>query len=189
MIVYQDPDLNEPSGNLIEADNLEDDNDATPRAKIWLSNFTFIGRPDSAGVQLRRGTGAHITNGIIVDSAHCLNIDSDSTFTNAGTPPDALTDELTIENTIFDCVENFKDDTADGEPWSPEALVNSYPGNVEADPMLDGVWLPAGSLYLRGAHINREFFPNYHGNFDRYGAMPEDFYGWTIMDKMLFPEG
>ena len=188
VIVYQNPDLNEPSGNLIEADSLEDDNDAIPRAKIWLSNFTMIGRPDSAGIQLRRGTGAHLTNGIVVDSAHCLNIDSDSTFTNAGTPPNMLTDELTIENTIFDCVTNFLDETGAGEPWSPEDLVNAYPGNLEVDPGLDGLWLPEDSPYLRGVNINRTFFPIYHNNFDRYGATPEDFYGWTILDSMLFPE-
>lgn len=75
--------------NGIEADGLENDEDATPRSNPNLSNFTFLGAPSSnadgsQGIRLRRGTGARLINGIVVNwDEHGLDVDSASTFTLA----------------------------------------------------------------------------------------------------------
>lgn len=62
----------------IEADNLEDDNNATPRSNPTLYNATFVGAADNAdsrGITLRRGTGAYIGNSIVMSFGKtCLNV-------------------------------------------------------------------------------------------------------------------
>jgi hypothetical protein len=43
----------------------------------------------------------------------CFSIDHDQTFNNAGTSATALTGNLTVTNSVANCLLNFKDDTAD----------------------------------------------------------------------------
>ncbi len=79
--------------NGIEADNLENDEDATPRSNPNLSNFTFLGAPSSnadgsQGARIRRGTGVRLINGIIVNwDEHGLDVDSAATFALAAATP------------------------------------------------------------------------------------------------------
>jgi hypothetical protein len=49
----------------IEADNLEDDTEATPRSAPILANFTMVGNGSSEGVLFRRGTDATLINTIV----------------------------------------------------------------------------------------------------------------------------
>ena len=70
----------------IEADNLKQDQNLTPRSNPTLANMTLIGTRDEAtrggfGMHLRRGTSARIYNSIVANfKLECLNLDDASTF-------------------------------------------------------------------------------------------------------------
>jgi len=69
---------------LIEADNLEDDFDASPCSHPTFSNLTLIGNNSSdktSGVTFRRGTQISIYNALIEGKSKTLNIESDQTQT------------------------------------------------------------------------------------------------------------
>lgn len=133
--------------NGIEADNNEVDHNSLPRSMPVLANFTAIGTGSDSvggnGALLRRGTGAKIYNSVFTGfRKSCLNIDSDATFTNAGTPA-SLTGELTAVNTFVDCANNF-DDQAE-EPFLVSDWFHAQAGNEEANPQLNGFLPSAGS--------------------------------------------
>lgn len=138
----------------IEADGNEDNFDSLPRSLPGIANCTFIGgNTSNEGARLRRGTGARIFNTVFTGFAgQCLNIDDTATFTNAGTPAN-LTGQLVIENSLVSCATNFDDSGAD--PWLVSAWFNAQPGNLQADPMLNG-FIPAAGSPLRngGAPAN-----------------------------------
>ena len=117
VIIMQNP--SQPASDQgIEADNYGDGNDFLPRAKPRLANFTIVGSQSAGGesdigMLLREGTGANIYNTVVSDFGDaCLDIDQDSTFTNAGSSATNLTGNLTIQSTLMDsgCKEVFKDD-------------------------------------------------------------------------------
>lgn len=60
-----------PTGdNGIEADNWNDDYNATPRSEPWVYNATFIGsgnNPEQRGAHFRRGTGVIMQNAIFMN--------------------------------------------------------------------------------------------------------------------------
>jgi hypothetical protein len=182
------------SGNLeigadrgIEADNLEGNNDAETRAKAWLANFTFIGRPDTTGATFRRGTGVKITNSIFTGFGNCIDLDDSATFANAGTPG-ALSGNTTIENTILNCGTNFVEEV--GDPWTVQAWFEAQPGNMVMNPMLSGAYPPADAAYLHGFPLNFDDFPAYFNNYGHIGAASGDpkeawFTGWTLQDDFL----
>ncbi|BCX82554.1 hypothetical protein MIT9_P2140 [Methylomarinovum caldicuralii] len=136
------------SDRCIEADNNENNFDSTPRAQPVIANMTCIGNPNgSQAVMLRRGTGANIVDSVFVDTPVCLKIDDKETYDNAGTP-DNLTGKLTIEYSYVNCPTNFKD--GKGATFSVADWFRAQPGNVEADPLLDGYLPGAGSPLLTG---------------------------------------
>ncbi|HET6564175.1 MAG TPA: hypothetical protein VFG52_02080, partial [Xanthomonadales bacterium] len=77
----------------MELDNLEQDNDASPRAQPRIANVTLLGKSGELGINPRRGTGGNFTNMIVSGFSTCLNIDNAATFTAAGNP-NALTSVL-----------------------------------------------------------------------------------------------
>ena len=186
LLVVQDRDfdLSDAGDRGIEADNLEDDNDATPRAKPWIANATFVGRPDSTGATLRRGTGVNLTNVIFTDFQNCLDIDSDATFAAAGTPPDQLTGTLTIQNSVVNCATNFVEE--DGDPWTVQSWFEADGTNQELDPQLENlVFLPAGSDLESGFPIDYDIFDSFFQNQDYVGAFgpgPAWTAGWTLQN-------
>ncbi|MEE4173907.1 MAG: hypothetical protein V2I57_06610 [Xanthomonadales bacterium] len=186
LLVVQDRDfdLSDAGDRGIEADNLEDDNDATPRAKPWIANATFIGRPDSTGATLRRGTGVNLTNVIFSGFQNCLDIDNDATFTAAGTPPDQLTGNLTIQNSVVNCATNFVEE--DGDPWTVQSWFEADGTNQEVDPQLENlVFLPAGSDLESGFPIDFTIFDSFFQNQDYVGAFgpgPAWTAGWTLQN-------
>jgi len=161
----------------IEADNLEANNDAEARAKPWISNATFIGRSDTKGATFRRGTGVNITNSIFTGFGKCLDIDSSSTFENAGTPPDALSGNLTMENTIVNCATNF--DEEDGDPWTVQSWFEAQEGNSEEDPALEGVFPPTDAAYISGFPVDREKFDSFFQDYGHIGAFSGAKQAWT----------
>ncbi len=186
LLVIQDRDFDasDAGDRGIEADNLEDDNDATPRAKPWIANATFVGRPDTTGATFRRGTGVNLTNVIFTDFQNCLDIDSDATFTAAGTPPDALTGTLTIQNSVVNCATNFVEE--DGDPWTVQSWFEADGTNQELDPELENlVFLPAGSELESGFPIDYDIFDSFFQNQDYVGAFgpgPAWTAGWTLQN-------
>jgi hypothetical protein len=186
LLVVQDRDfdLSDAGDRGIEADNLEDDNDATPRAKPWIANATFVGRPDTTGATFRRGTGVNLTNVIFTDFQNCLDIDSDATFTAAGTPPDALTGNLTIQNSVVNCATNFVEE--EGDPWTVQSWFEADGTNQEVDPMLENlIFLPAGSDLESGFPIDYSVFDSFFQNQDYVGAFgPGQAWtaGWTLQN-------
>ena len=100
LLAKQDPDAANDKERGIEADNYEENNDASPRSQPMIANATFIGAPSdnktTTGMVLRRGTGANFTNVIVTGFEKCLDIDSDATFAAAGTPNN-LTGTLTMK--------------------------------------------------------------------------------------------
>lgn len=186
LLVVQDQDFDavDAADRGIEADNLEDDNDATPRAKPWIANATFIGRPDTTGATFRRGTGVNLTNVIFTDFQNCLDIDSDATFTAAGTPPDNLTGTLTIQNSVVNCATNFVEE--DGDPWTVQSWFEADGTNQEIDPGLENlIFLPAGSDLESGFPIDFTIFDSFFLNQDYVGAFgPGQAWtsGWTLQN-------
>lgn len=168
----------------IEADNLEANNDAEARAKPWIANATFIGRADTKGATFRRGTGVNITNSIFTGFGKCIDIDSSSTFENAGSPPGALSGNLTMENTIVNCETSF--DEEDGDPWTVQSWFEAQDGNSEENPALEGVFPPAGAAYTNGFPLDREKFDSFFQNYDHIGAFSGAkqawTHGWTLQD-------
>lgn len=184
VLVMQAGDVEIGADRGIEADNLEANNDAEARAKPWIANATFIGRADTTGATFRRGTGVKITNSIFTGFGKCLDIDSSSTFTNAGTPPDQLTGNLTMENSIVNCGINFVEE--DGDPWTVQSWFEAQEGNMQTNPALDGVFPPADASYTNGYPINMDEFDNFFQNYDHIGAFSGAkqawTQGWTLQD-------
>jgi hypothetical protein len=165
----------------MELDNLEQDNDALPRAQPRLANITLLGRSDKLGINPRRGTGGNFTNMIVTGFSTCLNIDSSATFAAAGTPAN-LTGVLTFENTVFNCNTNFAEDASD--PWTTASFIGAQVGNETANPNLTGIYPPAGAAYLQGKDIDPEVFGNFFDKVDWAGAVRSAdsawHYNWSI---------
>jgi len=184
VLVIQAANLEIGSDNGIEADNLSSNNDAEARAKPWIANATFIGRSDNNGALLRAGTGVKISNAIFTNFGTCIDIDGSSTFTNAGTPPNALSGNLTMENTIINCATPFVEEA--GDPWTVQSWFEAQSGNMQMNPNLQGPFPPAGASYLSGFPINQDEFDSFFQNYEYIGAFPSAgsawTQGWTLQD-------
>lgn len=182
--------------NGIEADNNGEDNAAAPRSHPVLSNLTLIGSPNSdssdVGMLLREGTAANLHN-VIVQGFNdtCLDVDHAETFANAIDAGGALTGELTLSSSIFDCVKNFDDGEAvpDEEPVSIEELAMTLnEGNAIAEARLEDPFNPADRNFrpaadspaLSGAVVPSDAF--FEQVSFKGGVDPEDDWtaGWTV---------
>jgi hypothetical protein len=126
----------------IEADNWENDNDATPRANSQIYNCTFIGSADTGesgddAFKLRRGTGGQFYNWIAYGFRETgLDIDDEATFTQANSGGLILDNSIIFGNGFYTGKDNL---TADAEGdwqgsdvWFRETMTS----NREVDPML-----------------------------------------------------
>ncbi len=116
----------------IEADNLEQDNDASPRAKPILSNFTLIGQKDNAGdtlgIKLRRGTAGNLSNFVIMGFDQCINIDNDATWAQV------TSGAATIDYSIIPDISCLDDQDSTGNLESD--WWNAGTGNIVGDSKL-----------------------------------------------------
>ncbi|MDZ4728758.1 MAG: hypothetical protein SH820_02305 [Xanthomonadales bacterium] len=180
-IVKQIQDLAVETDRGMELDNLEQNNDASPRARPHIANVTLLGRTGELGINPRRGTGGNFTNMIVTGFSTCMNIDSAATFTAAGTPA-ALTGVLTFENTLFNCTTNFAEDAAD--PWTTASFIAAQAGNETINPGLTGVYPPDGAAYTGGKTIDSEKFGEFFDKVDWAGAVRSAdsawHYNWSI---------
>jgi hypothetical protein len=88
--------------NVIEADNREGEENATPRAEPVIANMSAYGNPGENSLRFRRGTGVHLSNSFVVESDTCLRVNGESR--------NLLGAELTIAGTSFNCTTMHKDD-------------------------------------------------------------------------------
>jgi hypothetical protein len=157
----------------MELDNLEQDNDASPRSGAVMANFTLIGKPGELGINPRRGTGGNFSNFIVTGFENCLDIDSTATFDAAGSAPfpDGLTGVLTMENTILNCSTNIVENDEDvADPWSVQDFFDSQPGNMEMNPNLDSLFPPAGAMYSQGFELDPMVYDDFFEDVDYIGA-------------------
>ena len=171
--------------NGIEADNNGDNNDALPRSSPTLSNVTLIGSPESSssdlGVLFREGTAARLHNSILTGwNEACYDMDHAATFALAK-EGEALSGNLAIANTIFDCAKNFLADDekneageAQPDPFSVEDFLftlNTGNSRVSADledalntaapnarpkagsPALTGAVIPSGAFFTQVPYV------------------------------------
>ena len=64
--------------NMIEADNREGDEQATPISEPYIANMTMMGHSGERAIRLRRGTGLHLYNSEVSGSANCLRVQGES---------------------------------------------------------------------------------------------------------------
>lgn len=178
LLVQQDPSAAADKERGIEADNFEDNNDATPRSQPSIANATFIGGPSdnktTTGMVLRRGTGFNMTNVIVTGFERCLDLDSDATFAAAGTP-DNLTGTATMENTIISCDVNFDEEAEDA--FSVQAFFEAQMGNQVADPALDGIYPTANTPGVMA--IDSDKFGSFFDKTNYAGAFKSQAGAWT----------
>jgi hypothetical protein len=165
----------------MELDNLEQNNDATPRSQPKIANITLIGKAGELGINPRRGTGGNFTNMIVTGFTTCLNLDNGATFTAAGTPLN-LTGVLTFENVVFGCPTNFAVDAAD--PYTTADFIAAQDGNETVNPALDGIYPPEGAGYLKGKAMDPEVFGDFFDKVEWAGAVRSAdsawHYNWSI---------
>lgn len=104
------------SNRGIEADSNSDatatpqSNPAIANVTIEVANGTNSGGDDAEGVLFRKGTGASVYNMLIkgdVNSGECLEINDDNTVVST------QDGNLTVNNSLIDCAEPFKNASAD----------------------------------------------------------------------------
>jgi len=180
-IVKQSQDSAVETDRGMEMDNLEQNNDASPRARPSIANVTLLGKSGKLGMNPRRGTGGNFTNMIVTGFGTCLNIDNASTFAAAGTPS-ALAGVLTIQNTLFNCTTNFAEDAAD--PWTTASFIAAQAGNETVNPNLSGVYPPAGAAYTKGKKMDPAKFGDFFDKVEWAGAVRSAdsawHYNWSI---------
>lgn len=158
--------------------------DASPRATGTIANVTAIGNPASAvqsdGFNLKEGTGGHFWNLVVIDyNRSCVGIQDAATATAAGAAG-ALTGVLTVNNTIIDCPNLYRDS---GVPAGyAQSWFTSQSGNEAIDPQLIG-FLPAAGSPVFGkvfAAADDWFVPtDYAGAFAGTADKDDWTRGWT----------
>ncbi|MFT7286011.1 MAG: hypothetical protein ACI87W_000114 [Halieaceae bacterium] len=116
--------------NVIEADNREGDEGASPVAMPAIANFSFFGNSAERSIRLRRGTGGMFWNGIVTGSDACLRID--------GSSRDKLGADLSFAGTTFNCTTmHDRDDDGSVEAYLDSAVEVSQVG-AQVDPVAPG---------------------------------------------------
>ena len=64
--------------NMIEADNREGDERATPVSEPRIANATMLGNAGERAIRLRRGTGLRLYNAMVSGSRACLRVQGES---------------------------------------------------------------------------------------------------------------
>lgn len=120
-----------------EADNLGDDNDATPRSNPTVANVTMVSpgdNPDQIGMKLRRGTAGEITN-VIIAGFDNEPIDIDGEVT-AGLFGDDLSLSYVINFQNGDWKDESADDDNDDAGFDEATEIAAVEGYSTEDPQL-----------------------------------------------------
>ncbi|MCB9686148.1 MAG: hypothetical protein H6735_13995 [Alphaproteobacteria bacterium] len=120
----------------LEADNNEDDHDATPRSGPVIANLTLIGQEGSGiAFNFRRGTGVNLLNSVVTGFDVCVDIDDDATWDN-GYAPDGTTlnGQLMVERTWLNCT--YAGSTSTWNGLTVDDFLAQSDGIVIGDPAL-----------------------------------------------------
>lgn len=161
--------------HVIEADNAESNFDLEPRSLPVISDATFI-QPDNGDetLRIRRGTGFILNNLVMVfPGGACVDIDDDSTFSNAGSVG-SPTGNLAIINSFAQCGQTYFTEDSDGF----DIAAFFADGIAEGDAQLGPLGIPSsGSPLLDvGGRLSDDFF----NNSDAIGAFENEFDGWHL---------
>ena len=173
----------------MEADNLEDSEDATPRSTPTVYNATFFGNSQDGqeGLRLRRGTGGTVANSIIANFAlgDCIQVDGEASVMNANLPDGDANRLRANNNLVFGCDGPVAFTPGDG---SAVTFTGTWDTTIiEADPMFAPLNImapnfvpPASSPAATGAAANPGGFfdaADYLGAFEPGGT--DWTAGWT----------
>ncbi len=162
----------------IEADNLEANHDASPRAKPILSNFSLIGQEDNAGdtlgLKLRRGTGGMLSNFIIMGYDQCINIDDEATWTQVSDGT------LSIDHSIIpeaSCLDDADDSGNKESDWWDEGDGNRIGSADLKDPQSETEpnFMPQSGSFALGNGVAPD--TSFFDDVDFIGCMGDD--DWT----------
>lgn len=94
-------------GTGFESDNLEGNNDATPRSKPTIANITLVGNgtDKSQAMNLRRGTGAILSNLLMTNYMMGVGVEEQSTAQLIGS--DLTINNSVLTNTITDAAKQY----------------------------------------------------------------------------------
>ncbi|PCJ26879.1 MAG: hypothetical protein COA96_04425 [SAR86 cluster bacterium] len=167
------------SEHCIEADNNDDNNDATPRSNPTISNMTCAGGfdDDGEGIRLREGTSATLTN-IVVSNfpVYCIDIDQTATFTNAGGSISGLNGNLVMRNSRVSTGCPFDDEGTD--PFNVSDWFNAQTSSA-----VGGVDLGGDMGWINGTSLNAvtPFIPSdpFFDQVDYIGAIKDESSDWT----------
>ena len=147
----------------IEADNLEDDFNATPRSMPSIANLSIFGNPDKRGIRLRHGTAVKLYNATVERSGRCLQVE-DEALTQ-------LSSNTEFDGVSFNCATLLGNSDA-GEQDTINAKLDA--SNVSKD----GRAVPAADL------SGDDFFDNV----DFIGAIEDENNDWTSGWTVGMPE-
>ena len=126
--------------HLIEADNREGGEQATPVSEPTLANATMVGNPAERALRIRRGSGVHLYNATISGSDKCLRIDGESV--------NLLDTRITFQGVGLDCptLNDTRDDadTSADEVAAVQAFLDGSVNVTQDGTTPNPVALPAG---------------------------------------------
>ena len=170
---------NSASDHCIEADSNSNNNDASPRANVVISNLTCSGPGgnETSGVLLRQGTSARISNAVLGNfGVYCVDIDQAATFTAAGGSIAGLNGSLAMSNSRLDTACTFS--ASDGDPFSVAQWFGAQIGSS-----LGGVDLGGVNGLVNGHSLNavEAVVPSdsFFEQVDFIGAIKDETSDWT----------
>ena len=170
---------NSASDHCIEADSNSNNNDASPRADVVISNLTCAGPGgnETSGILLRQGTSARISNAVLGNfGAYCVDIDQAATFTAAGGSIAGLNGSLAMSNSRLDTACTFS--ASDGDPFSVADWFGAQTGSS-----LGGVDLGGAGGLTNGHSLNavEAVVPSdpFFDQVDYIGAIKDETSDWT----------
>lgn len=170
----------ESSEHCIEADNNDDNNDASPRSAPTISNMTCAGdaTADGRGLRLREGTGANLSNVVVAEMAdYCVDIDQTATFLNAGGAIASLNGNLTMTNSRLASA-NCPIEDEDGDTFAVSAWYAAQSGSA-----VGGVDLGGDLGWINGVQLNSvtPSIPSdpWFSQVDHIGAIKDESSDWT----------
>ncbi|NIS32946.1 MAG: hypothetical protein GWO04_24645, partial [Actinobacteria bacterium] len=165
----------------IEADNLGDDNDATPRSNPTIWNLTLVGTggAEQDGMRLRRGTAGTINNAIVTNygASTCIRVDGTATIEQANSGDLVVSDSIVSGcGTTFELTPDDGDTTEFTGDW--DALNDTASDPLLADPanLADPDFTPHGLSPAKEGATPGDGFDT---NADFLGAVEPGCWDWT----------
>jgi len=161
----------------IEADNNSSNRDSLPRAKPVIANVTMIGNSNTdTGILLREGTGANLSNMVVVGFADdCIDIDHSATFIAAGSSATNLNGTLTMTNSVVNCPLNYREEA--GDLFTIQAWFEGQTGNVALETGMQSSYINSAAVNARAAAIPTD---SWFDTVSYIGAVKDSASDWTV---------